>query len=336
MTGSGLRTIGATRMNMDYRTRWTLTAAVLVAGLAIPSVAEAQLLGHNTLGDFGLYSGSQAAPGFYLAPAYIRYDGDRLVNASGESIERPPELRSDLDVNSYAIGAVYVTDKKFLGANVGFTGFAALVDNKLVAPVLGLSQKVSVGITDLYIQPLNLGWHTERADILAGVGVYVPTGEWSLGGSENRGMGMWSFELSAGSTVYLDRAKNWHVATTAYFETHTKKRGTDIRVGDVLTLEGGLGRAFMGGAAWVGVAYYAQWKLSEDRIRGLELPGLFDLGKHRGFGVGPEATFPVAIGGKLRALITGRYLWETGVRSNVEGQTLVVLATVPIPSPSLE
>jgi len=280
-----------TKMNKKHQIVWALAVTALGAALATPLTADAQPLGHNTLGDFGLYSGSQPATGFYLAPSYLRYDGDRLVNASGESIERPPELQSDLDANVYTLGAVYVTDKKFLGANVGFTLFGAFLDNKLEAPVFDLSQKVSFGVTDLYFQPLYLGWHTDNADIVAGIGVYAPIGSWERGGSDNRGMGMWSFELSAGTTWYLDKAKNWHVATTAFFETHTKKRGTDIRVGDILTLEGGLGRAFRGGLAWAGVAYYAQWKLSEDRIRGRELPGLVDIGKQRGFGDGPEVNF---------------------------------------------
>ena len=313
-----------------------LGAAILVAALATPSTAAAQLLGHNTLGDFGLFSGSQPSPGFYLAPSYLRYDGDRLVNASGESIERPTALQSDLEANVLTLGLVYVTDRKFLGANVGFTLFGAFLDNRLEAPVFDVSERVSMGFTDLYFQPLYLGWNTDRADIVAGFGVYAPTGSWELGGSSNRGMGMWSFELSAGATWFLDQGRNWHVATTAFFETHTKKRDTEIRVGDILTLEGGLGRAFQGGLAWVGVAYYAQWKLSEDRIRGSELPGLFDIDKHRGFGVGPEANFPVITGGKLRALITARYLWETGVRSSVQGGTLVILGTIPIPGPSIE
>jgi hypothetical protein len=68
---------------------------------------------------------------------------------------------------------------------------------------------------------------------------------------------MWSFEFFAGTTIYIDEAKSWHFATTAFYETHTEKKDTDIRVGDILTLEGGLGKSFMYGALSVGAAYYA-------------------------------------------------------------------------------
>jgi hypothetical protein len=55
---------------------------------------------------------------------------------------------------------------------------------------------------------------------------------------------MWSYEVFGGTTVYFDEKRTWNFATLASFETHGKKDGTDIRVGDLLTLEGGLGKSF--------------------------------------------------------------------------------------------
>ena len=49
---------------------------------------------------------------------------------------------------------------------------------------------------------------------------------------------MWSYKLFGASTVYFDKAKTWSLATIAAFETHSKKEGTNIRVGNLLTLEG--------------------------------------------------------------------------------------------------
>lgn len=78
---------------------------------------------------------------------------------------------------------------------------------------------------------------------------------------------MWSYELSAGTTVYVDKSKPFSVATTAFWETHLTKEGTDgVRVGQLLTLEGGVGRSFLQGAGHVGLAYYAQWKLTHDDL----------------------------------------------------------------------
>lgn len=314
-------------------------AAAAVACLAVPSTAFAQLAGFNTKGDYGLMAGSPAFPGFSVTPMFFHYDGDRLRNASGAS--RPdgnivPERRPDLNVNGYTVGLTYGTDVEFLGAQLGFATWLSLTDNILEAPALGLSSKTPVGFGDLYVQPLLLWWAKERADVTAGVGIFAPTGEYSPGGDENRGLGMWGFEFFGGTTVYFDEARNWHFATVAFYETHTKKRDTNIKVGDILTLEGGLGRSFLDGAAVVGLAYYAQWKLTEDSIGDITPPIAFDIDKHRSFGFGPEVTLPIATDTKLIALVNARFLWETGVRSTLEGKTLVVTATFPVPSFAFE
>jgi hypothetical protein len=134
------------------------------------------------------------------------------------------------------------------------------------APILSVDDKSKTQLTDTYIQPVRLGWRRAKSDFLVGLGVFVPTGDYEFRGDSNSGLGMWSFELFAGATVYFDEKKNWHLATTAFYETHTNKKDTEIRVGDILTLEGGLGRSFLGGGANAGVAYYAQWKVTADDL----------------------------------------------------------------------
>jgi hypothetical protein len=60
---------------------------------------------------------------------------------------------------------------------------------------------------DTYVVPLHLGWHTPRADFVAGYGFFAPTGKYEAGGLDNVGLGMWSHEVQGGTTVYLDAAK---------------------------------------------------------------------------------------------------------------------------------
>ena len=332
-------TIRSSLVSLTLLGRLLFVIGLLIAALGVTSgQAHAQFLGHNALGDFGLQSGTQPDPGLYLAFMYLRYDSDTLRNRDGDRVTLDPDNPSSIGVNAYAAGIWNVTNFKILGANYGFMVFPAFTDNKLEAPILGQVNETDVGFTDLYIQPINLGWHTERADFLAGLGVYAPTGRYDPDASDNLGMGMWSFELFAGTTIYFDKAKSWHLATTAYYETHTRKEDTDIKVGDILTLEGGFGKSFMGGLLNVGVSYYAQWKLTDDDL-GQDIEALLGgrtLGKHRGFGVGPEVTFPIATKSKLFGLVTARYFWETGVRSNLEGNTFVINFTFPIPSVPLK
>ena len=57
-----------------------LAAAVVVLPA---SAARAQFNGHNSLGDFGVLSGSQPAPGFYASGFYYRYHTDTIRDRNG-------------------------------------------------------------------------------------------------------------------------------------------------------------------------------------------------------------------------------------------------------------
>lgn len=308
----------------------------IIAAWSLFNTSVAQLSGHNTKGDFGLQAGTQPPPGWYVVPLYYDYSADKFRDKNGDKFLANVNAGS-IDVGAAVVGMLWVTEKKVLGANYSFTIWPAVTNNALEFPATGIDEKVSTGLADLYIQPINLGWNTERADFTAGLGVYVPTGEYDSNGSSNRGLGMWSYEVFGGTTVYFDQAKTWHFATFAAFETHGKKDGTDTRVGDLLTLEGGLGKSFKDGVFSVGIAYYAQWKLSDDDF-GLNpsLPAGRDLGRHRVYGFGPEITIPLASKKTLFGFLNLRYLKETGARTALEGDTFLATFTFPIPSVSLQ
>jgi len=326
------------RESAEKRISICVAAAVVAVSALLANPAHAQLNGHNTKGDFGLLSGSQAPPGLYLAaPIYVRYDADTLRNSEGDRVSLDPDRRGSLAVNAFVVGLIWVSEYKIFGGNYSIQAYPAFTDNALEVPILGTNDSVSTGFTDLYFQPINLGWHSARADFIAGLGIYAPTGRYEPGGDENLGLGMWSFEVFGGTTVYLDKAKSWHFAAAAFYETHTDKKDTNVRVGDLLTLEGGLGWSFMQGLGNLGLAYYGQWKVTEDDLGiDLGLPIELLVGKHRVYGVGPELTIPIATKKKLIGFLNARYLWETGARSTLEGSTFVFTATFPIPSVPLQ
>ena len=222
-------------------------------------------------------------------------------------------------------------------ANCSYMIAPSWTDNVLSAPILGPTQETSVGYSDLYVQPINLGWHTPRTDYTAGLGLFAPTGRFDFDADDNLGMGMWSVELFGGTTVYFDAAQTWHFAIMGFYEMHSKKEGTDLRVGDIMTLEGGLGKSFMQGALTAGLSYYAQWKVTDDYLgTDATLPEQFNPGRNRGFGIDPEITLPPMTKRSIFSFFNLRYFWETGNRSTVEGQTLVASLTFPIPSAPID
>jgi hypothetical protein len=299
-----------------------------------PTFVSAQLSGHNTRGDYGMMSGTQAPVGVYGVGMFYDYSADTLRDKNGDSFPAT-STGGSVDVQAAVAGLVWTTDIELFGGKYGFAVFPAVTNNAVEFPALQTDTETSTGLADLYIQPFILGWTTVRADFMAGLGIYAPTGRYDADADDNRGLGMWSYEVFAGTTFYFDEARSWHLAATAFFETHGEKEDSDIRVGDIVTIEGGLGKSFMEGAASAGIAYYAQWKVSSDDF-GASLPGGPRVGKHEVYGIGPEVTLPLASKSKLYGFANLRYFWETGAKSTLEGETLLVTLTFPIPSIPLQ
>jgi hypothetical protein len=313
-----------------------ILAPLLIIAFLGPTEALGQLAGHNTRGDFGLQSGTQAPPGLYIVPMFYDYTADTLRDGNGDRFD-PLDGGGSVDARALIVGGLSVSDKKILGGNYGLAAYPGVTNNALEIPALQSDTRTSTGLADLYIQPIILGWNADRADYTAGLGIYAPTGDYTAGGDSNRGLGMWSYEVFGGATVYLDEARTWHIAMAAFYETHGKKDGTEIRVGDIVTLEGGLGMTFLDGAANAGIAYYAQWKVSDDDFGpGFVPPAGPILDRHRIFGFGPEFTIPLATKNKLFGFLNLRYFWETGARTTLEGNTFLATLTLPVPSIPLQ
>jgi len=309
-----------------------LTVLTFVGVFAAPQRASAQYLGHNFHGDFGVNSGTQAAPGVYVAIPFARWNVDQLKDADGKTVAASQFQGFDIKASFPTV--IAVTPRTVLGANYGFMAalpFSTIRPERASLETFGKDWALS----DMYIVPLYLGWHTPRADYVAGYGFYAPTGRYEAGATDNVGLGMWSQELQAGTTVYLDAAKKISAATTAYLELHSHKKDQDLKVGNLLTLEGGAAYNVpkIGGA--FGVAYYFQSKVSDDS--GVDVPvaalqALNLYGKNHLFGIGPDVTMGVFQKGGTIGLVTVRYLWESGGQSTFQGSTFLIGFTIARPS----
>jgi hypothetical protein len=297
------------------------TLAAVLAGLT-PGRAFAQLYGFNIKGDQGLKAGTQAPPGVYFGAPLDWYSADTIKGQDGRAITTTGDMGVFLGGPLVSV----VSSRKVLGANYGLTIVFPFANTRLELP--RFDQNPGPGFSDIYVQPVNLGWHARRADVIASYGLFVPSGRYVAGARDNTGLGMWGQEVALGSTVFLDRKKAWHAATTGAFEFHSNKADSSAHVGTLLTLEGGFGRDLLMGAASAGVAYYAQWKLTEDTLTGL--PALLVQGKNRVAGLGPEVTLPIATKTAVYGFVTVRYQWEMGARTTTQGDALNVLLVVPL------
>ncbi|KAF2336332.1 SphA family protein [Flavobacterium daemonense] len=250
--------------------RRTIKSIFLVSFLAFSCLSHAQLKGGHILGSSGLQSGTQAPENtvsLYL-PGYL-YTAGSLRDANGDkSIANP-------DVNMFltGVGANYVSDFKILGANYGATLLLAFASNRIQGSYV--DSKSPFAFTDMLVQPIQLGWHHKKADFVFSYQLYLPTGKYELGASDNSGLGMFINEFSGGTTLFFNDKKTVHFSILAAYEINGKKKDTDIKTGDILSVEGGLGKTFYmmnaektapTGILNAGLIYYLQYKVSNDEI----------------------------------------------------------------------
>jgi hypothetical protein len=290
--------------------------------LLASTAAVAQLGGENVRGDYGMKSGSQGPPGFYLGNIFYFYSTDTIKTLSGNELPKSPKI----DIFGDIILGSYVTKKKILGANYGFTVALPILNTELALPSLNVRDQ-TWGLADMYIKPLELGWHFTRADVIAGYAFFPPTGRYTAGANNNTGLGMWGNEFSAGTTFYFDQGKKWHAAGVGFYEIHSSKQDLDAKTGDMFTLEGGVGRAFLQGYANAGLAYAGQWKVTEDS--GADVSPLVQGKKGSMFALGPELNMPVS---KKGIYLDFKYLFDVRSRLATSGNYLVLSLTYVKPS----
>ena len=296
---------------------------LLIVVAASGGVASAQLSIPVVRGDTGLKSGSQPGPGVYLTGLVYFYNADEIVDANGTKFNRV-----SINQRLPAAALTYVSKKKFLGGNYSASVVLPLLNIAIDTPQT--TSTTGLGYSDTYVQPLQLGWHKKRYDALVGYGLYIPTGRFTAGADNNHGLGMWSHEISAGATAYFDEKKQWHAATNAYYNIQSHIKGTNRKAGNVLSLEGGVGRTWCSGLCNVGVDYYTQWKVTDDKFP--NVPAGF-ISKHRYYGLGPEINGVIPINAKTLAVFKVAYFKEFGNRVATQGQSVILSVTLAKPKP---
>jgi len=303
------------------RLSWSVfTCAVL--GCAISAApAHAQLSTQHIKGVVGLKGGSPPPPGTYvIAPLFYVYDTDTVRTRTGD------RLPIDARITSVAAagGLNIVTTRKILGGNYGFQVlFPVWIKNRIQGTEI--DSNPGGGMTDSGIVPISLGWNRKRTDALATYTIYMPTGRYANGASDNTGMGMWGHELMFGTTVYLNEARKYHAAIVSSLNFQSTKEGSETKVGNAMNLEGGVGGDLLGGRLTAGVVYYSSFKLTADRIDGFPLN--IEPARSNVFAFGPEVSFPLERHGVLYGFVKANYQWETYARATTQGAEFNIVAT---------
>jgi hypothetical protein len=289
-----------------------LSAAAVAQPAATPSIPGGLGLDTWTRG-LGIDAGSQGPPGLYLIYRLIDFSANKARDQNGDVLPIPG-LKIGALANAFAVA---FTMKRrggpYLNAAVSIP--VAVVSLDVSEPPVALD---NLGLADMFVAPLRVGWRHPHYDIVSAYGFYAPTGRFDPSDPSSVGRGYWINQLSLGGAAYLDTARNHRASVLVSFEQNNKRRGVDSRRGNLLNIQGGAGTTVYRNVL-AGLAWYALWQVSADR--GADLGLDFVGGKSRAFGLGPEIDLTLP---RLRARIDVRAEWDFGVISHPQGFLFVV------------
>jgi hypothetical protein len=155
----------------------------------------------------------------YLVPFVYDYYTSTGVGPNGNSFS----IQGSLDVLAApALFLWYVSPWKVLGANYGAQLSAAFVAGSIDLPRVN-AKTSNYGFGDMFLKPVELGWHEKYFDAITGFGIYLPTGTYTPLSNSNTGLGQWGFEFQAGGTVWFDEGRHFNLATTAFYDIFSSR-----------------------------------------------------------------------------------------------------------------
>ena len=260
----------------------------------------------------GIDAGTQGPPGVLLVYRLVDFSSHTSRDGGGAALPIPGlkiGARANALAAAYTVkprGAPYLTTVASLP--LGQVSFRSDVP-----PV----SQHNLGLADIFIAALRVGWRQPRYDVVTAYSFYIPTGRFDPNDAASVGRGYWINQLSMGGAVYFDRARDQRASVLASYERNQSRRNVDSKRGDLLNVQGGAGTTVyknIGG----GIAGYALWQVSDDR--GADLPAAL-AGMHtRAFGLGPEIDVTIP---KRRMRVDVRAEWDFGVVAHPQGLLFV-------------
>ena len=297
-----------------FAASWLIPPRIVAGGLAIlvamlfgtATVAQTPIPGNYAPNSAnGMKAAIMAPPGaVVLENGSIFYNTRKFVDSSGNEI-------STSTTNAFANRTIlgYVPDLEILGANYN-PAVVFIFANQLVCPQPG--SKKDLQFADMVFQPLALGWHAKEWHATVNYNFFVPTGRFSAGAINNTGKGLFSHMLSGGVTWLQDAPRPWAATAQIRYEFFGKQETTDIRPGQVMTVEFAAGKEVLKGFD-LGIVGFASFQTTRESN---SAPGT-DNSRYRFFGVGPEINWrPDFLPGAQVAVRSG---FEFGSRNTSKG-----------------
>ncbi|MFZ0889257.1 MAG: transporter [Candidatus Binataceae bacterium] len=281
------------------RFRWVRVSLGCLAFLLLFAKPAQAQHGDWLMGTNGLLSAQQAPEGIFYSDvwSYYHVSGSDFV-ATGP-LKCSPHDMVCLSLNLGGSGSLdefvdqniigWTSPYKVLGANYGlFVDVPfAIADARGTAslqPVLSLnrdsfalpSRQSSAGVTkgsiaDIYVEPVNFGWHLRQLDAIVSSGFFAPSGPYRSDATVNIGDGHWTGVFGLGGTAYADADRTWSLSIYAHYLLYGSQMGRSYTLGDVVPFEWGAGKYLnlnndIFKQLTLGAVGYAQWQVTNNQI----------------------------------------------------------------------
>jgi hypothetical protein len=319
--------------------------ALFTAVLALmPPPSQGGEVGHFMPGVPSIRDYVVPEPGFYTAVMNYGYSADRVNDAGGDrqgniTINPGPgpglTLKPEIDVEIYAISPtfIWVTDWKALGANYAAyvaPSFATASISGSLSTLRGRgvsgNHESDLGVGDLFVQPIWLGWNQKHYGFYAPTGRYdtenvtLPiVGTYKTEALDNIGLGFWTNQFQGAVSWYPWEDKRMAVSGVLTYETHGEKADFDFTPGDNLTFNWGISQFLPLTKSQkllleVGPMGYSSWQVTDDKGSDAKNTGAHDEVHAVGCQIGLTYV-------PWMLSINFRYLNEFAARDRFQGQS---------------
>ncbi|MDM7916421.1 MAG: transporter [Candidatus Eisenbacteria bacterium] len=324
--------------------------ALVMLAVAAPLAAHASEVGHYSPGLPSIRDLILPDPGIYGVVYTYSYMSDRINDKNGDEIKQiavpvdpttvvPVDLDVDLDLYIVAPGAMWSSDYKILGARYGAYALVPLANTSIGASLTTATgtarsgEESQFGLSDMFVQPLWLGWNKPHLAVALGYGVYLPVGKYdteevtipdvgtfTAESRENIGLGFWTHQFQGAGAWFPWPDRRMAVVGGLTWEVHSEKQDFDLTPGQSLAFNWGVSEylplkkdnTLIGD---VGIAGYDSWQISEDSGDDARNAEVKDQVHGAGFQAG-------AIYTPLRLSASLRFLFEFSAEDRFQGQSI--------------
>lgn len=282
------------------------------------SQTQTPVHGHYPPGQSGIRGAVTPEPGSAYTNFSRFFSNLEVKDSSGNRAQEVDELRY-ANISMFT----WTTDREVLGMRYGALLGVPFSTGNLQPS--GDDTDSSFGLGDVLLTPVSLYGKSALFDYQAQLTVWSASGRFSPGASNNRGTGFWSLVYSLGGVFYPRGDRNeWSLSAVARIEQNFTQEGTGITPGDDIVVDWGVGRVVdaWGRALDIGLSGFAAWQISSQTGGSAGT----DASRYRYFGIGPEASVPIA----AKFILRIRAQWELGARNVVEGNNLWLILNFPL------